>query len=621
MIIKSMALFDLLCFLLFQDCVVSLPFSDDVDLLSTSPHTKVQERSNMTEQTISMEAGDGGLLQNNETEIDLRAVLCPWFTWDYDVMCMDSRGVFLSIGHCLTYESGKGVYEFKCPYFLLKGHQVSEYEPGYISLPNNISELNDYICGPMNRKGFLCEECIDGFSVSMTSLGHRCSNCTDAWYGIPLYLVTELVPVTAFYLLLLVFQIHLTSAPMTSFILYCQSVMFVIAIDRPPPLERVIPQLQRDKSFLLNLNLFLYGPWNLDILRYILPPFCVASGLNLKHKALLGYVSILYPLFLIFLTWVCIELHGRNFRPIVYLFAPFRKCLGRLKQDWGEKRDVVDLFSAFFLLSYSRLMYQASLFLEYGKVTHISTHADDWKIWYILDYDSNIKYGSSKYIAIAIASLLIIFIFNILPALLLILYPFKFTRSCLSKCRLDTLCLSAFMDKFHGCYRNGLNGGKDMRSFAGVYFLLRFLPFFYYPCKLYTISFSFGSYLVLIFLSATLLIAIAKPYKESYMNVFDTILLGQLTFMSKMHTSDYYDGMGTQIFLVNLIPAIALVVCLLYVKVIKVYKFRCCRRCVKNSQTEDDLVNSLLESNVRDRSETQPLLNSTSSTRNYSDEF
>lgn len=125
----------------------------------------------------------------------------------------------------------------------------------------------------------------------------------------------------------------------------------------------------------------------------------------------------------------------------------------------------------------------------------------------------------------------------------------------------------------------------------------------------------------MIFLSATLLIAIAKPYKESYMNVFDTILLGQLTFMSKMHTSDYYDGMGTQIFLVNLIPAIALVVCLLYAKVIKVYKFRCCRRCVKNSQTEDDLVNSLLESNVRDRSETQPLLNSTSSTRNYSDEF
>ena len=313
------------------------------------------------------------------------------------------------------------------------------------------------MCGPMNRKDFLCEECIDGFSVSMTSLGHKCSNCTDVWYGIPLYLVIELVPITAFYLLLLIFQLYLTSAPMTSFILYSQSVMFVITIDRPPPLEKVVPQ--NEKSFLFNLNIFIYGPWNLDFLRYILPPFCVTNGLNLKHQALLGYISILYPLFLIFLTWVCIELHGRNFKPIVYLSVPFCKCLGKLKQDWGEKLDLVGLFSAFFLLSYSRLMFQASLFLVCGNVTHNNANID-WSMHSILVYAYNITCGSSKYIGIAIASVLILFVFNILPALLLVLYPFKCFRSCLTKCRLDTLCLSAFMDKFHGCYRNGLNGGK-----------------------------------------------------------------------------------------------------------------------------------------------------------------
>jgi hypothetical protein len=272
MIVKCLSIFRLLCLLIviFQDCVASLPFSDDV-----APGTEVQERSNVTEQTtISIKASHSELLQKNESEIDLRAALCTWYVWDSDVI-----------------------------------------------------------------------------------------------------IVSSLLPFTAFYLLLLVFQIRLTSSPMTCYILYCQTVMYVIAIDRSPPLERVIPQLQRDNSFLLNLNLFLYGPWDLDFIRYILPPFCVASSPNLKHKALLGYMSILYPLFLIFLTWVCIELHGRNFKPIVYLFVPFRKCLGRLKQDWGEKRDVVDLFSAFFLLSYSRLMYQASVFLEYGKVTHINSHA------------------------------------------------------------------------------------------------------------------------------------------------------------------------------------------------------------------------------------------------------
>ena len=555
--------------------------------------------------------------QHNITEpkLDrsLKAADHKWFFWDDDVK-LTSHGAFLSIGHCLTYDEEKGASEFKCPYFQLEGHQVSEYKSGYINLPDNISEINDYMCGPMNRKGFLCEECIDGFSVSMTSLGSKCSNCTDAWYGIPLYLVTELVPVTVFYLLILVFQIHLTSAPMTSFIFYSQLVMFVIAIDRPPPFEKVVPQYE--KSFLFNLNLFLYGPWNLDFFRYILPPFCVVNGLNFEDSAILGCVTILYPVILIFLTWICIELHGRNFQPIVHLFLPFRKCLGRLKEDWGEKRDIVDLFSAFFLLSYTRLMYQASVLLKTIKVTHVNTHGH-WSQKYILSYD-NITYGSSKYIVIAVVSVLTLFIFNILPALLLILYPFKLTRSCLSKCRLDTLCLSAFIDKFHGCYRNGLNGGKDMRSFAGVYFLLRYLPFFYYPCQLYKIRFSFGSYLVLIFLSATLLVAIARPYKESYMNNFDTLLLGQLTFMSKMFTDDYFDGMGTQIFIGNLTPVFALVVCLLYGKVLKGYKVRCthCRRRKRNdhenSHYGSDQINSVLENMDRERNETQPLLNSVS---------
>jgi hypothetical protein len=93
---------------------------------------------------------------------DLRVALCPdsHIHWDANVKCTDSDGVYLSIGHCLTYknQSGKNMlYEFKCPYFQLEGHQVSDSEPRYVKLPHNISELNDYMCGPMNRKGLLCD--------------------------------------------------------------------------------------------------------------------------------------------------------------------------------------------------------------------------------------------------------------------------------------------------------------------------------------------------------------------------------------------------------------------------------------------------------------------------------
>ena len=49
------------------------------------------------------------------------------------------------------------------------------------------------MCEPLNRKGRVCSECKDGYGLSVMSVGYRiqCSNCTSAWYGVPLYLILE----------------------------------------------------------------------------------------------------------------------------------------------------------------------------------------------------------------------------------------------------------------------------------------------------------------------------------------------------------------------------------------------------------------------------------------------
>ena len=69
----------------------------------------------------------------------------------------------------MTHEEGEGTVVGRYQYFEIRGHNKSE-TPGFISLPDNVSELNDYMCGPMNRKGFVCSECIEGFGPSFTSL-------------------------------------------------------------------------------------------------------------------------------------------------------------------------------------------------------------------------------------------------------------------------------------------------------------------------------------------------------------------------------------------------------------------------------------------------------------------
>ena len=122
-------------------------------------------------------------------------------------------------GSCATFDDDSILVSFTlCPNFLaLKSYSIAK--PGHILLPRNLSQLNDYVCGPLNRKG---SECADGFGPSMTSFGYRCANCTDSWYGMPLFLFLEFVPITVFYLIILVFHISITPAPMPCFIMYAQ---------------------------------------------------------------------------------------------------------------------------------------------------------------------------------------------------------------------------------------------------------------------------------------------------------------------------------------------------------------------------------------------------------------
>ena len=66
--------------------------------------------------------------------------------------------------------------------------------------------------------------------------------------------------------------------------------------------------------------------WNLDIFRSVVPSFCVSSKLTDVDVVLLEYISVLYPLLLILITYIGIELHARNFSPVVALWKPFYKC-------------------------------------------------------------------------------------------------------------------------------------------------------------------------------------------------------------------------------------------------------------------------------------------------------
>ena len=465
--------------------------------------------------------------------------------WNIFMRCAN-EGALLSIGHCMTYHEGQGTFAMECPYFQLKGHNVAER--GYIWLPSNTSELNKYMCGSMNRKGWLCKDCIDGFGPSVTSTGYKCVNCTGVWYGVPLYLLQEFVPITVFFLIILIFRIHLASAPMTCFIMYSQLRAIEVLLDPQPPTSDIL-----NKPFSKVTSAF-YGIWNLDFIRYLLPAFCVSSKIQLTHILLFNYISSIYPIILILLTWLCIQLHDRNFRLIVWLWRPFHRCFIKLRRTWDTRRDMIDVFASFFLLSFCKMAYQSILFLECPRLARLD---EEGKVssQHAMAYDPSIICETTeiRFLFIAIAASVSVLVFNVFPALLLILYPIKGFRVLLSKCRLDCLALITFVEKFHGCYRDGLDGGRDMRSFAGLYFFLRFVPFFF---RITNNPNAIWSYLVFIFLASTLLIALVRPYKEMYMNVIDTFLLANLTLLCHLLTRHYFNGEARQIMMLTSVPVI-----------------------------------------------------------------
>ena len=348
-------------------------------------------------------------------------------------------------------------------------------KPGYILLPKNISRLNDYMCGPQNRKGFLCGECSDGFGPSMilTACTDKCYDCYEAWHRMTLYLFLEFVPITVFYLFVLTFRVSVTSAPMTCFIMYCQLIIIVyFSLWDESLLSHVQFTKTGDLNSVSKAILTLYGVFNLDFFRHIVPPFCISKHLKSIHIAWFGYISAFYPILLIVLTWICVELHGHNFRLVVQLWKPFHRCFVRLRRSWETKSDLIDVFASFFLLSYSKFMYQTLIMLSTHDVHNYSLDGDHVSRSYVVGADVSIVVGlTAEYISIAVITGLIFFVFNLLPILLLVLYPYKIFRSALSKCRLDWFALSIFVNKFQHCYRDGLDGGRDMRSFSGLYFL------------------------------------------------------------------------------------------------------------------------------------------------------
>ena len=443
-----------------------------------------------------------------------------------DVLCDDATEQTLILtGFCMNYNSRiNDTVLGACP-FNYHHPDANDY---YVTLPNDTSKLNSFMCSGLNRTGLLCSQCQQDLGPAVLSYKWQCVECFDKRYGWLVYISATLFPATIVCFLVMVFQLHVTSAEMNVFVFLCQFITCVSTLSNPYMYVHYATDLTVINFFKLAVLTF-YGIWNLDFLRYFLPSFCISSDMSTIHILALEYIVAVYPLLLTLVIYVCVEMYDSGVRVVVRVWRPFHVCFARFRRRWNPKGSVINTFATFLLLSYSKLLTVSYSLLDANILYNNSGERVGPVVLY---HDASIEFFSRQHLPFALPAICVLLVFVVFPLLLLLLYPMRSFQRCLGYCtRIRWQFLHTFADVFQGGYKNGTNGTRDYRYFAGLYLLFRVV-------MLVAFISTAAAYMWLILIPfpvvVALFFALFRPYKNNCFNIVDCLgftLLALSTFL------------------------------------------------------------------------------------------
>ena len=240
---------------------------------------------------------------------------------------------------------GKALFQLDRTNWLLHNSNI------FTELPSNISELEDFFCSGSKRQGFLSGQCKPGCGIAIyTYYGLPCE-CPCYSYGIPLYILLEIWFSTLFFAVLVMINFSANSSKWIALILYFQIVAQLISGD--PYTYTVLAKSGHWVPIVLQS---LYGIWNMDFLRLVIPRFCVSQGVSILGAISAGYISAFWPLVLVVLTSLAMHLHKRNFRIVANAWNFINWILHGLVQKQLAEINLIHTFSTFFLLSHLKII-------------------------------------------------------------------------------------------------------------------------------------------------------------------------------------------------------------------------------------------------------------------------
>ena len=468
---------------------------------------------------------------------------CSCIGTHLEVIC-GSDAPLLYFGFCMTYNNSTETIEYgDCPYITRYKYNITIVGNAlYIELPSNVSTLNEFMCGPLNRESTLCGKCKDGYGIALYSYTLECIKCWGHGYGWVLYYLLELFPITVMYFLVVIFHIRATSSPLSALVFMSQIVVYTIRLN--VPLHMFIENKVTGFPYVaLQILLVLCGIWSLDFFRSVIPPFCVSSNIKTVHALTMEYIVAFYPIFLILITFLCIKLHDNNFRPVVWLWKPFHKHFVHFRRKWDSKASIINAFTTFLFLAFSKILFITFTLLytfniQYRNYNH---HGSQKKC--ILYYDPTVKCYTQEHLIFAAIAVCVMVMFILAPTILLILYPTRLFRRCIACCGFRRwYALHMFVESFQGEYKDGTNGTRDFRMVSASFLILGILTMASYLPHHKIDNWPSLEMQSALFVIATGFYAIAKPYKTNFSNNVTIVIFVLLVVTSLVMLNATYNS-------------------------------------------------------------------------------
>ena len=218
----------------------------------------------------------------------------------------------------------------------------------------NKTTLDKFVCGNRKRTGFLCGQCIEGYSVAMNSPTFTCNKCKISYLGILYLLLSYIIPVSALFYIIMSYNIRMTTGPIGAYLFFSQ----IISSQYRFAFDYSIKAHSDDAAAASNIVIMIYSISNLEFFQHDVFSFCLFPNAGTVDILAFKLILSFYPVLLVF---------------VYFLLRHYCTCKLQCFQRFRfSSKSVIHGVCAFLVLCFSRINVLAFGILKSADISYIN---------------------------------------------------------------------------------------------------------------------------------------------------------------------------------------------------------------------------------------------------------